>query len=42
MSAPVLTNPNFEQPFTIQTDASDVGIGGILTQGEGDEERIIA
>lgn len=42
ISAPILTNPDFTKPFSIQTDASDVGIGAILTQGEGLEERVIA
>lgn len=42
VSAPILCSPKFNQPFSIQTDASDVGIGAVLTQGEGDEERVIA
>lgn len=32
VSAPVLRPPDFDREFTIQTDASDVGIAGILTQ----------
>ena len=31
-SAPLLTRPDFEKPFVVYTDASDVGIGGLLTQ----------
>ena len=31
-SAPVLTLPNLQQPFEIETDASDYAIGVILTQ----------
>lgn len=41
-SSPVLANPNYELPFIIQTDASDVGMGGILVQGEGEDERVVA
>lgn len=41
-SSPVLANPDYEKPFIVQTDASDVGIGGILIQGEGESERVIA
>lgn len=42
VSAPVLANPDYGKPFIIQTDASDIGMGGVLVQGEGPEERIIA
>lgn len=38
---PVLENPDFSKPFCVKTDASDVEIGLILTQGEEDEERVI-
>lgn len=41
-SSPVLANPNYDAPFIIQTDASDVGMGAILVQGEGDDEKVIA
>lgn len=42
VSAPVLSPPDFDKEFTIQTDASDVGIAGILTQNddEGNEHVV--
>lgn len=38
-SNPVLYAPRFDIPFTIQCDASDQGIGVVLTQGDGNEEH---
>ena len=32
MSYPVLRNVNFSLPFTLQVDASDVGVGAVLSQ----------
>lgn len=42
ISEPVLANPDYSKPFIIQTDASDLGMGGVLVQGEGANERVIA
>ncbi len=33
--APVLTFPNFKDPFLIYTDASTIDIGGVLMQNDG-------
>lgn len=41
-SAPILACPDFTLPFSVHTDASDVGIGGMLTQIFDGEEHPIA
>ena len=43
VTAPTLTYPDYQQPFILDTDASDVGIGAILSQSQKDgSERVIA
>jgi phospholipid-translocating ATPase len=43
VSSPVLCSPNFTQPFVLQTDASDRGVGGVLSQyDENGQDRPIS
>lgn len=41
-SAPVIICPDFTKPFCLQTDASSVAIGAVLTQDFDNGERVIA
>lgn len=42
VSAPLLSCPDFERLFILQTDASDYGLGAVLSQmDDGDNERVI-
>ena len=42
LEAPVLGYPNDRDPYTLTTDASLTGVGAILTQKQGTEDRVIA
>jgi hypothetical protein len=42
VDAPVLTPPNFKQTFWLDVDWSPKGVGAILSQKEGEFERVVA
>ena len=43
VSSPILAFPDFTRPFILDTDASDYGVGGVLSQIQDDgRERVIA
>nr|XP_022906843.1 uncharacterized protein LOC111418530 [Onthophagus taurus] len=42
ITAPVLSCPDFREEFSMQTDASDYGLGAVLSQVIEGEERVIA
>ncbi|KAL2091743.1 hypothetical protein ACEWY4_011541 [Coilia grayii] len=43
VSPPVLGHPNFSYPFIVYTDASEVGLGAVLTQSTGlGKEEVLA
>ncbi|GBO18284.1 Retrovirus-related Pol polyprotein from transposon 297 [Araneus ventricosus] len=41
-SSPILTYPRTDKDFILDTDASNEGIGAVLSQNIGNEERVIA
>lgn len=41
-NTPILGYPDAENDFIVDTDASDFGIGGVLSQQKGDQEVVIA
>lgn len=42
VSAPILANPDFTQPFIIETDSSDLAVGSVLVQVLRGERKCIA
>lgn len=42
VSPQVLAHPDVNRTFRVYTDASDVGLGAVLTQSHQDEEKVIA
>lgn len=41
LKPPILALPNKEDPFVLDTDASECAIGGVLSQIQGGEERVV-
>ena len=41
-SGPILAFPDFSKTFILDTDASDVGLGAVLSQKHEGKERVVA
>ncbi|CAF2960927.1 unnamed protein product [Rotaria sp. Silwood2] len=41
-TAPIMNTPNFEQPFILEVDACEYGLGAVLTQEYDDKKYVIA
>ena len=42
VQAPILAYADYTKPFTVYTDASNHGLGAVLSQEQGGVERVIA
>ena len=42
ISSPILSRPEFDREFILETDASDTGLGAVLKQSYEDGDRVIA
>eukprot|EP00731_Ephydatia_muelleri_P017388 Em0010g486a len=42
LSAPILSFPDFEKPFILDTDACQYGIGAVLSEDHDGEEKVVA
>ena len=40
--APILAYTDYKKPFRIYTDASEIGLGAVISQKQGDKEPVIA
>ena len=40
--APILAYADYKKPFSVYTDVSDIGLGAVISQKQGDKEPVIA